>query len=1057
MPVSHIRKKVPKDKHAVCQMCPEERLLSDLSHPPESEEVWYCSPECQQKRYQENRLWLLPGSSNLSLLEERLLSSSHRGTREMFLSIDKLFWALTREYKLDFIFVDLGPNHGKLNMTFALSCHAILPPVHADFYSVASVNRMLENKGVLWQWDRWRRKFIEESGEKPIGPFEVMPKLLPFLVSGYETEKERTRGQLRKQKKIGPKDGTLYEETGRVIPFHALFIASLMQTVKGQNVPAEIKKMFHPDGGQMVIPFCRDLKVGVRASQAKGVPLFEIQREDLENFFLDTADQVERNIKPDRLHADARFCGFHFWHQRTGHPLPGTDIRPSLASFFQHYKAQFVGGGAGAVSSILQRQHQDECAGKQSGCLVDAVGDGQQRKDADISGANSGGRGREPGEKDCTDSGSDGADSGSDEPDHRSKVPFLDPVKPNVPTSSAAEPAVCIIAVYNYKGGVGKTTTATNIAATLALPKSQGGHGCKVCLVDADPQCSATSFFHPGLQVQDLDSDSLSIDASRAPTPIRIPSDQLPPKIKAFPAESFKLENWTSGGESYDFKKNNINGIFQPCFEGRIGDLRAPELLSVDRCFYEGNLLLLPGSTELSFETLRSSHLEMFVRFGMFRKVFNMIAQAYSSQDSPLQFIIIDLGPSVDDLNKGIVMSADYILPPVLPDFFSTSSVRGLLTEVLPQFLKWRKQHVDSVVTNDECKGFEKDGFYTFKDAAWPKVLPFLVHQYNLDKYDRKQIDQVQADFVHSIRLLVEECKGKTPHVYKLLVPDGENNFAVPFCRNLAMAPWVSQQTGVPCVHLHDKNVKFDELKQRVSRSNHNTGKEESKEVKQRFENLAAWLIKQRDICLEKRTKKDGIDEYLPDGRSSGSELEGWLSKIDVNERDIPQIVQQLTKPDYGVTNLAELKALDDDDIDEILRDLPLAKRRLIKQSLGGLKRPRQDNENEHENDQQRKRQVCSTDPMSSSHMEPADEGRLGLQRMSPQSLLNRDVLKLSQPPTGWLRGTVLRYKPVERVYTVRYQDGDSLEEFDENETLNLCEQAREYANRNNDTREGHG
>ena len=135
------------------------------------------------------------------------------------------------------------------------------------------------------------------------------------------------------------------------------------------------------------------------------------------------------------------------------------------------------------------------------------------------------------------------------------------------------------------------------------------------------------------------------------------------------------------------------------------------------------------------------------------------------------------------------------------------------------------------------------------------------------------------------------------------------------------MAPWVSQQTGVPCVHLHDKNVKFDELKQRVSRSNHNTGKEESKEVKQRFENLAAWLIKQRDICLEKRTKKEGIDEHLPDGRSSGSEL-------------------------------------DDDDIDEILRDLPLAKRRLIKQSLGGLKRPRQDNENEHENDQQRKRQV---------------------------------------------------------------------------------------------------
>ena len=76
---------------------------------------------------------------------------------------------------------------------------------------------------------------------------------------------------------------------------------------------------------------------------------------------------------------------------------------------------------------------------------------------------------------------------------------------------------------------------------------------------------------------------------------------------------------------------------------------------------------------------------------------------------------------------------------------------------------------------------------------------------------------------------------------------------------------------------------------------------------------------------------------------------------------------------------------------------------------------------------------------------------------MSLESLLGRDVLKLSM--TGWLRGTVLRYKPVEKVYTVRYQDGDSLEELDEdeNETLILCEQAREYANRNNDTREGLG
>jgi chromosome partitioning protein len=86
--------------------------------------------------------------------------------------------------------------------------------------------------------------------------------------------------------------------------------------------------------------------------------------------------------------------------------------------------------------------------------------------------------------------------------------------------TGTADPSPRAIAIVNQKGGVGKTTTAVNLGASLALL------GCSVLLVDLDPQGNTTSGF--GVDKRALQQDVYSVLLSDVPAAEAIIATSVP-------------------------------------------------------------------------------------------------------------------------------------------------------------------------------------------------------------------------------------------------------------------------------------------------------------------------------------------------------------------------------------------------------------------------------------------------------------------------------------------------------------------------------------------------
>jgi chromosome partitioning protein len=194
--------------------------------------------------------------------------------------------------------------------------------------------------------------------------------------------------------------------------------------------------------------------------------------------------------------------------------------------------------------------------------------------------------------------------------------------------------SIPIIAFFNNKGGVGKTSLVYHLSWMLA------DLGYVIVAADLDPQANLTAAF--------LDEQALA-------------------------------EVWAAEGTV-----DTIYEAVQPLMEG-VGDVATPS-----RCEIEDRLSLVAGDLSLTqFEDQLTDAwprcLESDVRSFRVVSAFWRVLQAAGSAASA-DVILMDLGPNLGAINRSALIASDYVVVPLAPDLFS---IRGL-ENLGPKLREWR-------------------------------------------------------------------------------------------------------------------------------------------------------------------------------------------------------------------------------------------------------------------------------------------------------------------------------------------------------------------------------
>lgn len=228
------------------------------------------------------------------------------------------------------------------------------------------------------------------------------------------------------------------------------------------------------------------------------------------------------------------------------------------------------------------------------------------------------------------------------------------------------------IAIFNNKGGVGKTTLLCNLAAYLSIKKNK-----RVLVVDADPQCNATIYVTPNEQLEEYYTNSKNQTIFDVIKPLQKGNDYLA-------KEKFPI-----------LKGYNFN------FDVVLGD---PKMAILEDFLSKDWIDGKNGEPRGLKTTL--------VFYDFLKKL-----------EDQYDYVFFDVGPSLGAINRCVLLACDFFLMPMSSDIFSLKVVDNI-SDSLTEWKKLINKGLEEYASSDG------DGAYKIGEKEVAINLSFLGYIY---------------------------------------------------------------------------------------------------------------------------------------------------------------------------------------------------------------------------------------------------------------------------------------------------------------------------------------